>query len=90
MEVRSETCDSMIVDILAIISGSILAIISGNILAIISGSILAIISGDILAIISGNILAIISGGILAIRTWHTCDSYLEYLRFVPDILAICT
>ena len=41
MEVRSETCDSMIVDILAIISGSILAIISGNILAIISGSILA-------------------------------------------------
>ena len=54
MEVRSETCDSMIVGILAIISGNILAIISGSILAIISGSILAIISGDILAIISGG------------------------------------
>ena len=56
-----------------------------------SGSILAIISGSILAIIADNILAKMSNAyrdILAIWLWHTCDSYLEYLRFAFGILAI--
>ena len=82
----------IIISVLAIMSISILANISGNILAILSVSILAIIPGSILAILSGSILAILSlaylrfvPGILAICTWHTCDLYLTYLRF----LSIC-